>query len=83
MMAKDIVDLPHPDSPTRPTTSPRLISNEASRTACTAPVGVKKVTESPFTLSNGWSAPVSRVVVSIVVVVVAIMPPSGPSRAPA
>ena len=70
-----MVDFPQPDSPTRPTTSPRLISNEASRTACTAPVGVKKVTESPSTFSRGWSAPAIRAVAvsSVDVIVVAII----------
>ena len=36
-MQRAVVDLPHPDSPTRPSVSPRLIENETSWTAETLP----------------------------------------------
>ena len=51
--ANAVVDLPHPDSPTIPNTSPLEISKEASLTAVTVPLGVKNVTDKFFTLSNG------------------------------
>src|SRR5205085_1185532 len=34
-MVRPRVDLPHPDSPTRPSVSPSLTTNETSSTACT------------------------------------------------
>src|SRR5215216_3490504 len=36
-MARPVVDLPHPDSPTRPSVSPGLTWNEMPSTAWTAP----------------------------------------------
>ena len=51
--AKAVVDLPHPDSPTIPSTSPLDISKEASLTAVTVPLGVKNVTDKFSTLSSG------------------------------
>ena len=36
-MARPVVDLPQPDSPTSPSVSPRLTANETPSTACTAP----------------------------------------------
>src|SRR5512141_1463980 len=36
-MVRPAVDLPQPDSPTRPKVSPLLISKEIPSTACTAP----------------------------------------------
>ena len=35
--SRAVVDLPQPDSPTRPNVSPRLTSKEIPSTACTAP----------------------------------------------
>ena len=51
--ANAAVDLPHPDSPTIPSTSPLETSKEASLTAITVPLGVKNVTDNFSTLSNG------------------------------
>src|SRR2546426_5210668 len=34
-MDRPVVDLPQPDSPTRPSVSPRMMSNDTSSTACT------------------------------------------------
>ena len=56
MIACAETDLPHPDSPTTPSTSPARTSNETCRTACTTPSSVGKSTPRPLTLSSG-SAP--------------------------
>src|SRR4051794_34083946 len=42
MIEKPVTDLPEPDSPTRPSTSPRRTLKETSSTARTTPARVKK-----------------------------------------
>src|SRR5690606_23541014 len=51
MTASEVIDLPHPDSPTRQRVSPRRTWNEISRTACKAPRGVSMSTRR-FCTSN-------------------------------
>ena len=41
--SRPVVDLPQPDSPTRPSVSPRLTSNDTPSTACTAPTCLRKI----------------------------------------
>ena len=48
------VDLPQPDSPTRPTILPRGTSSATSRNACSRPAAVRKSTESPSMASSAW-----------------------------
>ena len=38
MIARPVVDLPQPDSPTRPSVSPRFMVNETPSTARTSPM---------------------------------------------
>src|SRR5215471_18198592 len=47
------MDLPQPDSPTRQSVSPRPMENDTSRTACSVPRGVARLTVSPATSSKG------------------------------
>ncbi len=56
--ASPVADLPEPDSPTRPRTSPRASSKDRPRTAWTGapPRGSAKLTERSRTLSTGGSA---------------------------
>src|ERR1700739_4268323 len=49
-----LTDLPEPDSPTRATHSPRLISNEMRSTASAMPLGWWKDNERSRTESRGW-----------------------------
>src|SRR5919204_6937801 len=63
MMARPSVDLPQPDSPTRPTVSPALISRSTPSTACTwpvvrciNPVAIGNHTLRSLTVTSGWSA---------------------------
>ena len=56
IMAKATVDLPQPDSPTKPSTSPRAISSSTPRTARTAPRPVWKVTARSSIRISGASA---------------------------
>src|SRR5690606_31974676 len=51
--ASAAVDLPQPDSPASPNTSPGAISNDTLSTARTAPLGVRYSTLKFFTLSSG------------------------------
>ena len=41
--SRPVVDLPQPDSPTSPSVSPRLTSNDTPSTACTAPTCLRKM----------------------------------------
>jgi hypothetical protein len=43
-MASEVTDLPEPDSPTKPSTSPLRMANDTSRTAITRSPGVGKLT---------------------------------------
>src|ERR1700683_899259 len=54
-MAWATVVLPLPDSPTRPSTSPRPMANETSDTARTAPLADRNSTFMPATSSKVWS----------------------------
>src|SRR6201986_5463440 len=49
-----LTDLPEPDSPTRATHSPRLISNETRSTASVVLLCWRKATERSRTASKGW-----------------------------
>src|SRR6266404_9370409 len=49
-----LTDFPEPDSPTRATHSPRLISNEMRSTAIVVSLCWWKATERSRTLSKGW-----------------------------
>src|SRR6185437_6243302 len=49
-----LTDFPEPDSPTRATHSPRLISNEIRSTATDTPLGWWNATERSRTSSSGW-----------------------------
>ena len=44
MIAIEVTDLPEPDSPTMPSTSPGRSANDTPRTACTTPSSVGKRT---------------------------------------
>src|ERR1700678_3874923 len=59
-MAWATVDLPLPDSPTRPSTSPRPILNQTSDTACTGPWADPNSTFRPATSSTVWSGCMGR-----------------------
>ena len=47
-MSRPVVDLPQPDSPTRPSEPPRGTSNETPSTACTWPI-VRRTSPEDFT----------------------------------
>ena len=54
MIEKPVIDLPEPDSPTRPSTLPALDRERAtSSTALTTPALVKKCVRRPSTSSSG------------------------------
>jgi hypothetical protein len=42
MIERDSTDLPHPDSPTRPSVRPRSSEKDTPSTARTMPLGVRK-----------------------------------------
>ena len=52
MIASEVTDFPHPDSPTRPRTSPAATSNETPFTTRAIPVSVAKSTERSRTESR-------------------------------
>ena len=52
--------LPEPDSPTMPSTSPRLTVNETPSTACTVPSWVRNETFRSRTSSSGGLAHAGR-----------------------
>ena len=55
--AEPVTDLPAPDSPTTPSTSPGAIANEIPLTACSVPWRVGNSTRRPSTASSGSAAP--------------------------
>jgi hypothetical protein len=56
-MESAVTDLPDPDSPTIPTVSPWLISNETESTAVMDPSSILNVEVSSFTDSNDCLIP--------------------------
>ena len=53
MAARAVTDLPDPDSPTMPSTSPGAMEKSMPRTAWTVPAFVRNSTSSPSTCSAG------------------------------
>src|SRR5689334_5597327 len=62
MIENPVTDLPEPDSPTRPSTSPRRTLKETSSTARTTPARVKKWVRRLRTSSVGAAATVGATV---------------------
>ena len=60
MIASDVTDLPEPDSPTMPSTSPAARSKLMPRTARTAPASEGKLTVRSWTLRTVLPAVVRR-----------------------
>ena len=61
MTPNAVSDLPLPDSPTRPSVSPRWMSNDTPRTACSQPAPRGNATSSPRTARRGgWGRAVSE-----------------------
>ena len=55
-MEKPVMDLPEPDSPTSPRTSPGFTSNDTPSTALTTPAFVKKCVRRSATVRVGIGA---------------------------
>src|SRR5262245_50151508 len=53
MIAREVIDLPQPDSPTMHSVSPRFTWKDTSRTGCTTPEAVRMSTRRPSTCRTG------------------------------
>jgi hypothetical protein len=60
-MARPVTDLPDPDSPTRPSTSPRCTSKDTPFTAVTRPSRVENVTARSRTDRMGREDPLTLI----------------------
>ena len=58
MIAIEVIDLPQPDSPTRPIVSPGRTVNDTLSTTSTSPWASGKRIDSPSTSSSGAASPV-------------------------